>query len=225
MTESGSANAFLLVGERRGRVRDLPGFQKGGRHHEPADHFEAADAFIRRIGEDLVKADLDELYRDFREYLGLRRKEIRYQTSEGHGIVEIPCLTAEILLSQDEQEAKCYVLRTQVRPVSDESDLLRSEILKVLEGRVSQVIYALQDSVDVEATIDRIEENESLRPFLDYRPDGSELTLRPSESGVTMHLTEERAIFSMGPSGDLAGLLKGAFALWPQIRGEEGLLK
>ncbi|MGJ3241773.1 MAG: hypothetical protein ACFE0O_02280 [Opitutales bacterium] len=211
------ANGPCLLGEKIGRVRRLPGFLKGGRHHEPDGFHDAALAFVRRIGHPLIAERTDALYRDFRDALGLKRRELGFSCEDGLGQVSAPDLTATLALDQAPEDPRSYRLQTYITTSCDPGRFRQPELLAVLAGRVTCLVLPLPQQPDLEATIDRIEDRPTLRPCLDYTPDASELTLQPADAPFRLTLTAESAVFSMPPGGPLDQLVAGALALWPQV--------
>jgi len=211
----------ILMGVETGRVRTLPGFLKGGRHHEPDSHYDAAVSFIRKVGQDLVAERTERLFHDIRSIMGLKRKELSFHCLDGEGKIETPLFGMELLLHQEPTNPKLYLLETIVHPTSAVETLLQSDVLTILSGHITQVIYEWSQVPDLEETIDRIEDNDLLRDCLHYRADASELTLQPPGKSISLKLNGERAIFSMSPGGSLQELLVGAFELWPQVNPEE----
>ena len=61
--------------------------------------------------------------------------------------------------------------------------------------------------LDIEAKIDEIEEVESLVNSIEYDPDCTEFSLRLPGTGIVIHATGDKIVFTLDHNGDLKTLL------------------
>lgn len=206
-----------LTGSQGGRVKRLSGYNRDKGHFEPKEHSDAARTFIRNIGASELETHATALHQQLRSTLSLKRKELTYLCDAGDARISTPHFEISTDIAQDDADPKLYRLQTTVHNLKDESTLQHPGFLAIFSGLCNTLVLELPAPIDVESTIDFIEDKDALAPHLDYPPDATSLTLTPAQSGITLHLTAHQARFSIPTGGDLGNLVTGAMSLWEEI--------
>ncbi len=211
----GSGNATLLDPERLkrvvfrtesgGRVKELAGFRKSFQLPEIATP--SARKFIAKCATDDLREDLNRLYESAREHLGYKRKDIDTAIdAEGTGTLRTPDFEYTIRLTLDKNDPTQVTWRREVGAFSDPG-FLRGPGFKSLFGNLfDQLVFEFDQPVDVEAWIDRLEDNPQKGVKLHIESDGTacEITL----AGLAGRMRIERSALTVrGRGHDSAGLL------------------
>lgn len=211
----GAGNATLLDPERLkrvvfrtesgGRVKELSGFRKSFQLPESATP--SARKFIAKCATDDLREDLNRLYEAAREHLGYKRKDIDTAIDpEGIGTLRTPDFEYTIRLTLDKDDPTQVTWRREVGAFSDPG-FLRGPGFKSLFGNLfDQLVFEFDQPVDVEAWIDRLEDNPQQGVKLQIESDGSacEITLAGFPGRMRIGRT---ALTVRGRGHDSAGLL------------------
>ncbi|MFP4281256.1 MAG: hypothetical protein ACLFU2_01395 [Opitutales bacterium] len=198
-----------LYGVEHGRVRRLRGFLKGA-HHEPDGHTAATEAFVRKVGTDEVAERAAALHRQLRAAFGYKRRELAYTCEHGAATIETPAFAVHLAVEQDPTEARGYRLPLEVRAFRSPEIVTSEAFLSVFATHCDTVQVEFTEAVDLEATIDKLEEAPHLAPLLDYPADAAWLTLALPQPAITMCLRDGVVTFSIQRGGDLRQLVEGA---------------
>lgn len=194
-------------------MRQLPGFRRGS-HHEPEAHHPAAEAFVRRIGEEAVKDEAEALFRDLRQAFGWKRRQLSLQQEGSNARIEGPGFHVSVELEQHPDRPRCWQRRIEVGPFTDASILQTEALTAVFQRRCESLLIRLPRPLDIASQIDAMEDSERLGPLLEFPADGSWVEIRaPGPEGIRMHLESDTIAFHLPPGGDLRQLLEGAGSL------------
>ena len=211
----GSGNATLLDPERLkrvvfrtesgGRVKELAGFRKTFQLPESATP--SARKFVAKCAADDLREDLNRLYESAREHLGYKRKDIDTAIdAEGTGTLRTPDFEYTVRLTLDKNDPSLVTWRREVGGFADPG-FLRGPGFRSLFGNLfDQLVFEFDQPVDVEAWIDRFEDNPHRGAKLHIESGGSacELTV----AGFAGRLRIERAALTVrGRGHDSSGLL------------------
>ena len=206
-----SSNPFQqarLRGFDQGRIRRLRGFLKGV-HREPDRHSHAADAFTRKAGTPDLEERAEQLYRDIRTAFGLKRKDLSFSCEGGTGVIKTPDFTVTLWIDQDPDDPRSYRIGVEVDAITSREVITRDCFVETFRHVCDSVLIEFTQTVDIEETIDRIEDSEKLAPLLDYAADASWLTLKTPETSIEMKLLSHQVSFSTPGGGDLRVLIDG----------------
>lgn len=209
------ANPFRdarLRGTEDGRIRRLRGFLKGS-HHEPDRHSPAAEAFVRKAGEADLEERAEALFRAIRTSFQFKRKDLAYTCEGGTAVIRTPNFTVTLWIEQDPEEARSYQIGIEVGALTSRSTVLGPEFIEVFRHHCDTVLIDFARTIDLEQTIDRLEESDRLAPLLDYAADASWLTLKVPEPAIELKILSHQASFSIPAGGDLRTLIEGTAAL------------
>jgi hypothetical protein len=201
-----------LLGFEHGRIRRLQGFIKGA-HHEPDRHSPAAEAFARKIGSSDLENRAEALHREIRRGFGFKRRELDYSCEEGSAIIRTPGFSVHLWVDQDPDEARCYRIGIEIDQIESGEVVTAPAFVDIFRHHCRVVQIDFSASIDLEATIDAIEDSPALAPLMDYAPDASWLTLKEPASSIEMHLLPHQVRFTMPQGGDLGALLEGTSSL------------
>ena len=191
--------------ESGGRVKELAGFRKSFQLPEIATP--SARKFIAKCATDDLREDLNRLYESAREHLGYKRKDIDTAIdAEGIGTLRTPDFEYTIRLTLDKNDPTQVTWRREVGAFTDPG-FLRGPGFRSLFGNLfDQLVFEFDRPVDVEAWIDRLEDNPQKGVKLHIESDGAacEITL----AGFAGRMRIERTALTVrGRGHDSAGLL------------------
>lgn len=195
-----------ILGNTVGRVRRLKGFQKS--HHLPDGYHDAAQSFVRKIGQDDVKAIADQLYGDIRSLFGYKRRQFAYSCEDGFALIKTPDFDLEIRIDQDTQEAKNYILTTEITALHTDSIAQDPRFHTCFNFHCDQLVIDWPSAIDLNEKIDRIEDIPEIADCLNYAPDGSQFELKLIDLDLHLRVTESQMCFQLLTLRNLGKLLE-----------------
>lgn len=195
-----------ITGCTYGRIRKLQGFQK--HHHVPDSINDATRNFVRQVGQADVKALADDLYRDIREAFGYKRKEFDYSCEDGHAWIKTPDFDAQIQIDQDEEEAKHYLLKTELVRLHNDSIATDPALHACFNAHCDHLIVHFPSPIQVEDKIDAIEAIDALADALTYEPDATAFELNLKDLDLRIEVDESSIQFSLLTLRNLTKLLE-----------------
>jgi len=148
--------SIAFVGRSGGQVKALGGFRKG--HHTLPDTANAVtNAFLGKICEPELADEAEKLFQEVRTALGYKRKEIALSVTSPLAVLTAKDFAVEIFYALEEREPARYGVTTTLRELTDAELARRAEFSRIFSGRFTEISFALQKSVAVEAVIDAIE--------------------------------------------------------------------
>ncbi len=158
---------LALVGEQRGRVRDLVDFRKT--HRIPEDSSERAQAFIRRIATSDLEADLDLRFAELRQHLGFKRVDMDVaEPTDGAASIQTPQFCYRVSIRLCDEDVNSTVCERRVDGFPDPKPLLSDQFAAAFGSTFDSVAIAPAEPVDVEAFIDWVEEQPDSQLEADY---------------------------------------------------------
>jgi hypothetical protein len=186
-------------------VRRLKGFQKS--HHLPDGYHDAAQSFVRKIGQEDVKAAADRLYTDIRELFGYKRRQFDYTCEDGFALIKTPDFDLQIRIDQCPDEAKNYILTTEITALHTETIASDTRFHACFSHHCDQLVVEFPTAINVEDKIDAIENLPDIADCLDYAPDGSHFDLKLPKLDLHIHVTESEMRFHLLTLRNLSKLL------------------
>jgi hypothetical protein len=207
-TDSFFARA-LFMGRQQGRIRRLSGFRKG--HRLPEGFSDAAASFVARVGEQELKESIDRLYLLVREGFGFRRNQMEYGVEPGMAVLRTPLFSAALMLGQDALCCSDYCMAFELRCVQAGACLSEAAFFRVFNPMCDALKMEIPGLMNLEALVDRLEQEDRIRAFLDYAPDMSQVRLKlPS---LLIEMGEVEWVFRLpGGRRDLRALLESSLA-------------
>jgi len=194
-----------LSGEIKGPVRGLSGYRKPG---QPlSSHNQWEQSFVENAGQNEVASQAETIYTQIRESFRYKRKDTSFSNDGPVASIRTPDFDVNVSLMQHPEVADQYLLRTDVVSIRRPEVVDDPKFLNIFTRYCDRVVFGMMAGLDLEAKIDEIEEVESLAGAIDYDPDCTAFTLRPPKSGIVIHATSDRIVFSLERGGDLKALL------------------
>lgn len=137
------------------RVRKLPGFKSS--HTIYKEKTNATNNFVRRLGHDIIKDELDDVSNDLRKYFRLKRKDIASKIEDGMGELVTREFDYTISVEQDESSPEYYSITRELINFEKSDWILTQEFGIVFAGKFNQLNF-IAPSISVEELIDRVEE-------------------------------------------------------------------
>jgi len=158
---------LALVGEQRGRVRDLADFRKT--HRIPDDNSERAQAFIRRIATADLESDLDVRFSELRQHLGFKRVDMDVaEPADGAASIQTPLFCYRVSIRLCDEDVNSTVCERRVDGFADPEPLLSDQFAAAFGSMFDSVAITPVEPVDVENFIDWIEEQSDDQLEADY---------------------------------------------------------
>ncbi len=206
-----------LIGEIRGRVRELSGYSKP--KTSLSTHNDWERDFVEKAGTAEVTAQATEIFERLREAFRYKRKDLSFTNVASTASIKGPDFDVNISLSQDPEDAEKYLLSTEVRSFRNSGVIEDPNFLVIFTKYCQRVVFELVADLDLESKIDDIEEIDSLAANLDYDPECTEFTLRLPEAGISIYATKSQMVFSLDAPGDLKLLLGNTQKAFSQLSG------
>lgn len=205
-TQPATAPSSRITGTVTGRIRKLKGFQK--HHHVPDSVNDATRSFVRRVGQEDVKALADDLYRDIRSSFGYKRREFDYSCDEGQAWIKTPDFDATLRVDQDEAEPKLYQLSTDLVQLHNEAIAADPRLHACFSAHCHQLLIHFPTPIQVEEKIDAIEAIDALADCLSYEPDASRFELKLPDLDLRIEVDAFSMHFSLLTLPNLGKLLE-----------------
>lgn len=184
-----------VYGIQSGEVRRLSGYLKT--HRVPDQHSQAAEQFIRRVGQPELTEHSEVVHANLRAAFGYKRKQMNFSAEEGLTVIKTPDFDVTLSTEQDDEDPGRYLLSSRVNDFRRPEVVTESAFAEAFGFMADILAIEFPQSVDVEAKIDEIEEIPELSQFLKYQPDGSSLTLELPEAGMRLHMDADRMTFRL----------------------------
>jgi hypothetical protein len=194
-----------IVGSASGRIRKLGGYQR--HHHVPDGHSEAAQNFVRKVGQPEVKAAADSLYADIRSLFGYMRREFDYTCEDGCACIKTPDFDLELRVDQCPEDPRNFRLATEIVALHTDGIAQDERLHTCFSHHCDQLVVGFASPVRIEDKIDLIEAIPELSDALTYEPDGSAFELNLPQLDLHIHVTENRMIFRLLALRNLGKLL------------------
>lgn len=151
-----SFTKISLLNEESDSVKNLPGFQKGF-HKVPTYVGSSPRKFIQEIGAKIIEDEISEISKEIKRALSYRRTELKVSVYDGGGSVTTPHFDYNISISQSEDDAGEYIVVRSLENFKDNEVVLNPEFNKVFSRHFDRLNFELNNSIDIEELIDKIE--------------------------------------------------------------------
>ena len=176
-------------------MRRLKGYSKN--HHLPDGLHPAAQAFVRKIGQEDVKKLVDQFYTDIRSLFGYKRREFQYTCEDGFGCIKTPDFDLQVRVDQSPLDPKNYVLTTEIVALHTPDIATDERFIACFTHHCDTLVVEFPGSINVEDKIDAIEEMPEIADSLSYEPDGSSFELRLIPLDLHILVTESEMTFQL----------------------------
>lgn len=146
----------VLRGETRGRVKSLGGYRKF--HRLPDRINEGSRRFVAELAAADVQADVDQFYAAIRELLGYKRRDVEGSADRGSGFVRTPDFEYSVSVHLDDEDPTAIVWRREVGGIRNPEVVLGGPFQQVFGEQFDTLVFEFTRPFDLEAWVDRIEE-------------------------------------------------------------------
>ncbi|MFQ3593714.1 MAG: hypothetical protein SNJ82_11105 [Gemmataceae bacterium] len=213
----------VLRGETRLRVRSLGGFRKF--HRLPDRINEGSRRFVADLAAPDIQADVDQFYASIRELLGYKRRDVEGSADRGSGFVRTPDFEYSVSVDLAEDDPTVAVIRREVGGIQNPEVVLSGPFQQVFGDQFDTLVFEFLRPFDLEAWVDRIEEQMPEGVKLRCAPDASrvEITL-PGVMGLVRLLRDRVEVQAAGPRGPTSrGLVDAFLAFQDRFHGRSDL--
>ena len=178
-----------LLSEKRVPLKSLTGFKK--HHRLPDKGSTVSDPFLADLAKLDLDADLDKTFSALRKKFGLKRKEMETSgPGDGVGAITTPGFTYEVSVQTMEDEPQSVLWRRAISAIK-EADAVTSEPFDVVFGADFDMLeILLNEAIDVESVIDRVEDADSDNIKIDYEKDVTWCKIRFSDQKTIVEVNE-----------------------------------
>ena len=194
------------------------------RHTLPTAANPTTAAFLAKLCATELEATAETLFQSARSSLGYKRLELTLQVASPVAVLTAKDFTFELAYALEEADPSRYSITQTLRDLSNAELVRRPEFESVFSGRFSELTFALQKGVRVEAVIDLVEALEADNQLaVTYPSDCSECTLTVPGLDAVVRCTGATLDLVFPAAGSPAELLDGfaavraAFALNPEL--------
>jgi len=195
-----------LIGSTLGRIRKLSGYQK--HHHVPDGHTEAAQNFVRKLGQAEVKEAADSLFINIRSLFGYKRRDFHYTCEDGFAWIKTPDFDLQIRVDQCLHDPKNYLLTTEIIALHTETIATDHRFHNCFTQHCENLIVEFASPIQVQDKIDTLEDIPELAKAMTYEPDGSAFELKLPKLDLHIQIDESSITFSLLTLRDLSKLLE-----------------
>ncbi len=198
-------NQNRIVGTTPGRIRKLGGYQK--HHHLPDGHTDAAQSFVRKVGQSKVKETADSLFTHIQSLFGYKRRDFQYTCEDGFAWIKTPDFDLQIRVDQCPQDPKNYLLTTEIVALHTEKIATDPRFHNCFTHHCDHLIVEFASPIQIEDKIDTLEDITELAKAMTYEPDGSAFELKLPNLDLNIYVDESAITFSLLTLRDLGKLL------------------
>lgn len=186
-----SFSNVTMISEEDGKVKQLPGFQKGF-HHVPTNIYAGANKYVQEWAAKIIEDEIDELSTEIGEQMKYKRKQLEAWTEKGKGTIDTPDFIYTMLIYQSDDDPSEYVLERKLSSFDGSKAMLEAELNSIFSLYFERLELDLPEKVVVEELIDTIEELEDKDTVsVDYnRLDLSSCTIRIKGLTCDIKVTE-----------------------------------
>ena len=198
-------NQSRLIGSTLGRIRKLGGYQK--HHHVPDGHSDAAQNFVRKVGQAEVKEAADSLFINIRNLFDYKRRDFHYTCENGFAWIKTPDFDLQIRVDQCLHDPKNYLLTTEIIALHTETIATDHRFHNCFTQHCEHLIVEFASPIQVQDKIDTLEDIPELAKAMTYEPDGSAFELKLPKLDLHIQIDESAITFSLLTLRDLGKLL------------------
>jgi hypothetical protein len=145
-----------LRSETRGKVKGLAGFRKF--HRLPERVNASARQFVADLSAEDVKSDIDHVYAAVREQFGYKRRDVEGSAERSTGFVRTPDFEYSLSISLSDDDPTTVIWRREVSRIRNPAVVLGKPFQRVFGGTFDTLAFEFTRPFDLEAWVDRLEE-------------------------------------------------------------------
>lgn len=192
---NGQVKNVTLLARRTMRVQDLTGFQRKT-HTKPTRSDSMADAFIAKIAQEDMDADINQVFRSLRQQFKFKRADMNV-SNQGDGAATIitPYFNYSITVQLADDDPSKVVWLRMVDAIKEPEKLFGDKFAAIFADVFDTVSFEPAEPIDLPQLIDRMEDLEDDRLTIDYDPGVTYCTL--SIDGVDGEITVTPDLWSI----------------------------
>lgn len=190
-------------------VRSLSGFHGG--HKVPERYNDSTEAFVTKIAQDDLSADLDSIFKAIKKRFVYKRTEINVQKPEGEsgGSIWTPDFNYSVSVSLLREDTSKAIITRQLSDIRDPTILEEEGFHEIFDDMFDKVRLTFKKRIDVDKFIDSIEDLESPDIDPDYLPEpeycdltitGAPGTIRVTDDALELRLPTTQTILEIAKS-------------------------
>jgi hypothetical protein len=203
---SGFRNAYFR-GTEGGSITRLSGFQKRS-HKVPDRHSDAADGFVRRIGDPEVTGLANAIHDQLKDAFKYKRKDLTLDLDTGTATITTPDFNVDIAIAQDPVDEGQYVQTVSVSSFRTPGVVFEERFQSVFSDHCDTMVIDFTRKMSIADRVDQIEDDETLADYLSYEADLSSLTLELPNPKLRLRMTATSIEVSVPNARDIGRLLK-----------------
>ncbi len=185
-----------LLSERQQAIRELAGYSKRswGNNAPTSDQ-------LARMAMAEMEADLDARFNGLRSRFGFKRRDLTVDGPiDGAGTIATPVFRYHINVELDATDSSQIVWRRTISDVMEAESVFSRPFLDVFGDEFRILEIQLENGLDVEQIIDRVEESDNDSMQIDYDRNATwcEIKISPVDLAVRVHADRIRVISSKG---------------------------
>lgn len=211
----------VLRGESRVRLKSLTGYRKF--HRLPDRINEGTRRFVAELASADVQADVDLFYASIRELLGYKRRDVEGSADRGSGFVRTPDFEYSVIATVADDDPSVAVFRREVGSIQNPEVVLGAAFGQVFGEQFDTLVFEYTRPFDLEAWVDRIEEEMPTGVKLRCAPDCSSVeVMLPGLVGVVRLLRDRVEIVGQRTPSS-RGLVEAFLAFQDRFHGRSDL--
>lgn len=216
-------NDYFLRNLEIENINQLDNFDKRKKHFVPVSHSIHAEGFVKRLLDDKIISEIDEVYENIKGKLRLRRNEIQKTTDTGGADIDTEYFRYSVWAGQNpddcSQSAITRILVLRVMP-----DNLPFNIDEIFPNYFDEIVVPISGKVDFDSLVESFEALQDKRGGKLIEKDGLNLVAYHVEDGsisFTFKLNSNELIIRPQGNNDILALIQLAGdGIW-QIIGVE----
>lgn len=209
----------VLRGESRAKVKSLGGYRKF--HRLPDRVGDHARRFVAELAAPDVQADVDQFYAAIRELLGYKRRDVEGSADRGSGHVRTPDFEYSVSVTVADDDPTMAVWRREVSAIRSPEVVLGGAFGQVFGEQFDSLVFEFTRPFDLEAWIDRIEEDPPAGVKLRCAPDCSSCDV--ATGGALVRLYRDRVEVHSQKVPTSKGLVEAFLGFQDRFKGRAGL--
>ncbi len=209
----------VLRGESRVKVKSLGGYRKF--HRLPDRVGDHARRFVAELAAPDVQADVDQFYAAIRELLGYKRRDVEGSADRGSGYVRTPDFEYSVNVTAADDDPLIAVWRREVSAIKSPEVVLGGAFGQVFGDQFDSLVFEFTRPFDLEAWIDRIEEDPPAGVKLRCAPDASSCDV--ASGGGVVRLFRDRVEVHAQKTPTSKGLVEAFLGFQDRFKGRAGL--
>jgi hypothetical protein len=197
------------------KVKDLRGFRKSFQIPDFAGP--SSRKFIAKCATDDIRADVDAVYEAARAHLGYKRKDVDTTAGQdGFGSLRSPDFEYTVTATLDKTDPSRVTWRRELGQLADAGFVRGVGFEAVFGSTFDQLAFEFAKPVDVEALIDKLEDDTPAGVTLHVESDGGAFELSLAKFAGRVRV-ERTALTVRGRAGNSAGLLDQFLAFLQKV--------